>query len=263
MRIGLLQYLCDIPAFGKLLHVSSQAALRGCPYCTEEGTYSKTLHKVIHINNRSFLPPTSELRKDAKNFAKKGIDESNKPKSYSKEEELHLRERYDQLPNKNQKLAHQKETGLKGQYSFMRLPYHYRRDQMQPDGMHTIADIIGNVLSMISGKDDGKKVRDCEEEMGRFPDTWTVKPKEPEVCLRKRKTSSEDENQRPAKSQRLETTPTDIPLPPAPWKLDKNGLITADQRAESLTYPDGYDYHPDKHFSKQWTLRTMHGKHQV
>uniref|UniRef100_A0A8W8JI53 Uncharacterized protein n=1 Tax=Magallana gigas TaxID=29159 RepID=A0A8W8JI53_MAGGI len=37
----------------------------------------------------------------------------------------------------------------------MKLPYHNRLHQMQPDGMHTIADFISHVMDMLIGKHDG------------------------------------------------------------------------------------------------------------
>ncbi|CAG2232640.1 unnamed protein product [Mytilus edulis] len=55
-----------------LLHVSSQAALRGCPYCRETGEYCKNLHKVVHLSNRSFLPTNHHLRSDTTNLHQRG-----------------------------------------------------------------------------------------------------------------------------------------------------------------------------------------------
>ncbi|VDI64678.1 Hypothetical predicted protein [Mytilus galloprovincialis] len=264
VRIALLHYMCDIPAFSKILHVSSQAALRGCPYCKEEGFYCKSLHKVVHINNRAFLPENHPLRKEKNDFAIKGEDRASKPESYTKEEELEIRNSYDQLPNQNRKSLLQKKTGLKGKYSFMRLPYHNRQEQMQPDGMHTIADVIGNLFGLITGKDDGKKVREGEEEFQRFKDSWNsrtiINDEETVVGSNKRKSNTEDG--RKAKKARVESMTAENELPPAPWRLDRSSVKIADQRAMSLVYPTGYDYHPDQHFSKPWTLRTMHGKHQ-
>ncbi|VDI69941.1 Hypothetical predicted protein [Mytilus galloprovincialis] len=269
VKVALLQYQCDIPAFGKLLHVSSQAALRGCPYCRETGEYCKNLHKVVHLSNRSFLPTNHHLRSDTTNYASKREESSTTQHMYTNEEEYDLRKQYDDLPNKNQKNNMQKRTGLKGTYSFMKLPYHNRSEQMQPDGMHTIADVIGNVLDTITGKDDSKKVRLCEQEFDRFKDTWVKENTDVteestdgssnEVVGQKRKSVTPNNVQhKKKKSNNVEQ----CVLPPAPWRLDRTALALADKRAKSLQYPPGFDYHPDKHFSKPWTLRTMHGKLQ-
>lgn len=62
------------------------------------------------------------------------------------------------LHAQNQKLKHQKQTGLKETYNFMKLPYHDRASQMQPDGMHTIADFINHLMDMLTGKHDSASV---------------------------------------------------------------------------------------------------------
>jgi len=69
VKIALLQYLCDIPAFSKLLHCSSQAALRAYFFCKDVGIYDHFMNKVLHINNREFLPEDSPLRLDKTSFA--------------------------------------------------------------------------------------------------------------------------------------------------------------------------------------------------
>lgn len=80
--------------------------------------------------------------------------------------------KYDRLPNKTQKQKHQKETGMKGTYALMKLPYHNRLQQLQPDGMHTIADFISHVMDMLIGKHDRVNVRSCEKSFNRFPEIW-------------------------------------------------------------------------------------------
>ncbi|CAC5386573.1 unnamed protein product [Mytilus coruscus] len=188
---------------------------------------------------------------------------------YTKEEEFDLRKQYDDLPNKNQENTMQKRTDLKGTYSFTKLPYHNRSEQMQPDGMHTIADVIGNVLDTVNGKDDTKKVRLCEQEFNRFKDTWV---KENTVLTEQSTVSSSNEVGRKRKSvtksnvqQKKKKSNDDeqCVLPPAPWRLDRTALAVADKRAQNLQYPPDFDYHSDKHFSKPWTPRTMHGKLQT
>lgn len=39
VKVVLLHFLCDIPAFSKVLHISGQAALRSCPYHPDVGHY--------------------------------------------------------------------------------------------------------------------------------------------------------------------------------------------------------------------------------
>ena len=78
VKVALLQYLCDIPAFSKLLHVSGHGALRSCAYCKEEGIYCKQLHKTVHLSNRRFLPADHHLR-TAEGFPNNTTEKRPKP----------------------------------------------------------------------------------------------------------------------------------------------------------------------------------------
>ena len=261
VKVALLQFLCDIPAFSKVLHLSGQAALRSCPYCQEVGHYCHHLRKTIHLSNRSFLPVKDKLR-GSDGFGLKERD-SNIPQPYTFQEERKQRQVYDSLPNITQKKKHQKETGLKGTYSFMKLPYHDRVKQMQPDGMHTIADFISHLMDMLTGSHDTTAVRKCEKSFNRFPEIWipdrnedvqtqppSADPRTKSKGSRKRKSMTENEN-------------LEIPLPGTPWSLSKQQIKTADERASSIIYSTLYDITPGPHFTKPWTLRTMSSKIQV
>ena len=46
-------------------------------------------------------------------------------------------------------MKHQKEIGIKGTNHLTKIPYHNRPQQMQPDGMHIIADFLGHVIEEI------------------------------------------------------------------------------------------------------------------
>ncbi|CAG2228214.1 unnamed protein product [Mytilus edulis] len=162
VKIALLQYLCDIPAFSKLLHLSGQAALRSCVFCKEDAD--------------------SPLRLDSKSFAIKSAINSTRPESFTNEEEMAARRSLTKKPNKNQKTNFQKQTGVKGIHPLTSLPYFDRLKQMQTDGMHTISDVISNILDLISGKTDTIKVRNCEKQYQRFEETWpNMKRKAPDA----------------------------------------------------------------------------------
>ena len=273
VKIALLQYLCDIPAFSKLLHCSGQAALRSCMFCKDIGVRSPDLNKVIHLSNRQFLPEDSPLHQDKKSFAVKLVIKEKKPGVYSQEEEMTIRAAFDQKPNNAQKAKLQKQTGFKGIHPLHSLPYFDRSSQMQTDGMHTIADVIGNILDLVCGKTDGPKVRHCEKNHNRFAQTWvgcnTSKRKATDI---NEQNASKQQTKRQKKSPNEESssnnsnstnTQQNSSLPDAPWSLTKEQLKIADSRAMSIKYPRGFDFTPADHFSRQWTLRTMHGKQQV
>ncbi|XP_076106800.1 uncharacterized protein LOC143075311 isoform X2 [Mytilus galloprovincialis] len=262
VKIALLQYLCDIPAFSKLLHLSGQAALRSCVFCKEDGVRSNTLNKTLHVCNRQFLPADSPLRLDSKSFAIKSAVNSTRPESFTNEEEMAARREFDQKPNKNQKTNFQKQTGVKGIHPLTSLPYFDRLKQMQTDGMHTISDVISNILDLISGKTDTIKVRNCEKQYQRFEETWpNMKRKAPDApCVNPSKQRKKTQLPKPKSTPTsLEESPT---IPEAPWSLSKLKIKVADKRAGSIEYPKGFDYTPADHFTRQWTLRTMHGKQQ-
>ena len=40
-----------------------------------------------------------------------------------------------------------KENGAKGAYNFMKLPYHQFHRDYQPDGMHTVTDVVKPVMN--------------------------------------------------------------------------------------------------------------------
>lgn len=258
VKVALLQFLCDIPAYSKLLHLSGHSALRSCPYCNEVGHYCHSLKKTIHVSNRHFLPIGDKMR-EGTGFALQDRETKN-PMTISNEQEKQMRLKYDSLPNKTQKQKHQKETGLKGTYALMKLPYHNRLHQMQPDGMHTIADFISHVMDMLIGKHDGVNVRSCEKSFNRFPEIWVqqnsavTEALPPQGTKRNKKRRLNEENVNPEES---------IVLHPTPWSLSKEQIKTADARAASITYSIAHNISPGPHFSKPWTLRTMNAKLQA
>lgn len=245
VKVALLQYLCDIPGYSKLLHLSGHGGLRSCPYCQEHGHYCKHLRKTIHISSRTFLPSNHPLRK-SEGFGFQGPDRRSRPKTYSLHEETALRDIYQQKPNKTQKLKHQKKTGLKGNYILQKLPYHNRLEQMSPDGMHTLADFISHLMEMLSGKFNAEKVLSCEKDFNRFSHIHS------EI--------SDDEKEQPKKKRKLD--PNSKPDVTPPWSLSKEQIKIADERAQHVLYTNAEDISPGPHFSKLWTLRTMNSKIQ-
>ena len=55
------------------------------------GTYSSELHKIIYLHNRTFLPASSELRRDLTNFPAKAENLSPPPSKrvYSNLKDIH------------------------------------------------------------------------------------------------------------------------------------------------------------------------------
>lgn len=126
---------------------------------------------------------------------------------------------------------------MQGKYALMRLPDHDRPSQMSPDGMHTLADVVSNILQLISGKSDGHKVRKCEESYGRFPQTWAQTDNAVVTGDKRRKTSI---------------------LPPAPWTITQIQKVEADRRMAQLSIPSYLELRHRPYFTKPWQLDRMH-----
>jgi hypothetical protein len=229
VKVRLVYFYCDIPAYSKLLHLMGQQALRSCPYCDSEAVYCNHLNKPVHLGNRRFLPPDDPLRR-ATGFPEE-TELRPKPQKIIGIQERMERQRYETLPNQSQKRKHAKSTGSKGQYAFMRLPHHDRPSQMSPDGMHTLADLVCNILETITGKSDSYKVRKCEQSHGRFSSTWVTNPANK--------------------------------LPPAPWALNNAQKVEADKRMRNLKLPSYLELRHRPYFTKPWQLDRMHTKLQV
>lgn len=249
VRVALLQYLCDIPAYSKVMHLTGHAGLRSCPYCREVGHYCKHLNKTIHISSRRFLENNHPLRNED-GFAISGKEKRGKPLPYTMEEEKQLRIEYERKPNNSQKASHQKSTGLIGHYILEKLPYHNRMQQMSADGMHTIADFISNVMDMLVGKCNEEKVKSCEKAFQRFGEIWDSDITEEHV-------------EPPKKKKKKANTQSSVLSPGRPWVLTKANIRIADERASSIEYSHNQEIVPGPHFTKPWTLRTMNAKLQV
>lgn len=87
IKVALLQYLCDIPAYSKVIHLSGHGGLRSCPYCRDVGHYCKHLCKNIHMSNRQFLPLDHDLRQCV-GFANGEKEERRTPTPYTLEDSV-------------------------------------------------------------------------------------------------------------------------------------------------------------------------------
>lgn len=75
------------------------------------------------MSNRSFLPLGDNLQ-NSEGFGLKERETNNIPEGYFRDEEIQERMEYNTLLNNNQKLKHQKQTGLNGTYNIMNIPYY-------------------------------------------------------------------------------------------------------------------------------------------
>uniref|UniRef100_A0A8W8MTB2 DUF7869 domain-containing protein n=1 Tax=Magallana gigas TaxID=29159 RepID=A0A8W8MTB2_MAGGI len=95
--------------------------------------------KTIHLSNGSFLPLGDNLR-NSEGFGLNEGDTNNIPEGYSRNEEIQKRMEYNTLLNNNQKLKHQKQTGLKGTYNVMKISYYDSKSKTARRNV-TLADL--------------------------------------------------------------------------------------------------------------------------
>ena len=79
-------------------------------------------------------------------------------------EEKHPSSKLDKIKVGNNRKLFIKENGVKGAYSFMKPPYHQFHRDYQPDGMHTVTDVIKMVINWLTGNVDINKLPQAEEE---------------------------------------------------------------------------------------------------
>ena len=145
----------------KLFNIHGTGALRGCAWCRIKGDHCKHLDKVVYLQNRIYLPADSPLRHDT-SFPFTATENRDPPAQTAQEESELYVESIAQVKNKSQAKQIAKATGIKGDYPLSRLPGHDRPGQTSPDPMHTVKDVIENVVKFLSGRTDSAKVRNQE-----------------------------------------------------------------------------------------------------
>lgn len=133
--------------------------------------YCKHLHKIIYLQNRSYLPDDHELRNEVRSFPCRAgetkVCTALKPvKPFYKE----LADRhtiYDKAKSQSEREFLAKSYGCNGSYAFIRLPDHDRTTHAHPDVMHTITNVITTLVGLVSGNTNIRQVLCEEEEFGR------------------------------------------------------------------------------------------------
>lgn len=93
--------------------------------------------------------------------------------------------------------------------------------------MHLVKNMAEhNIVKLLSGVSDTKKVRNEEKERNRFADTW-IEPMPAHKGKKKK-----------------------IHLPPAPFSLQKSDVAIANSRALNIRAPSGIDWKPCCLFQK-------------
>ena len=151
-----------------------------------------------------------------------------------------------------------KKTGFKGSYSLQQVPGHERVCQSAVDGMHTLADFVKSLTTVISGQMSQKAKR--HEELYRHTShsshnevgsTNRTRPGQKRPAPRDKQPNSQKSAKRRKHDSQMTTHAK------GPWELDKAGIRIADQRACSITYPPSCSLRPDPYFSSPRSLNKM------
>ena len=167
IKTRFLHYMCDIPAFAKIMNTVGQAGLSACTYCWHKGTYCTQLDKCIHLGHRRFLPENHPLRKDDTRFVD-GREHRPKPSRITAEEEIKLRRDFDKSKTKKEQKERVKQYGYRSAPALSKAPDFNRSQQQSPDIMHTVGDVCSTTLKMVNGTLDSAKVRQAEESFNRY-----------------------------------------------------------------------------------------------
>lgn len=136
------------------------------------GKHVPGLDKVVYLENRRYLSEDHELCQDCENFPDHKVDVHPPPEQISNMDIFWSSVAYGRAKNATQAANVAKATGSKGCHCFMLLPQFDRINQVFPDMMHLLKNVLSEFHFLFTGSGDSKKVRTTEKELGRFPDSW-------------------------------------------------------------------------------------------
>lgn len=182
--------------------LAGAGAHAGCAYCTQIGEYAKCLQKVIYPGNRCYLPKNDILRYDKQSLSKQGTDFRPPPDTKTMKFIDAANDKYLRTTSRQELTDLVQTTGCKGPYALRKVLYH---DCIlnTPDPMHLINNIAEHCINLISSSSDSYKVREQEKIENRFKSCWIKN--------------------------------LSAGLPPAPFVLNKEEIIIADERARSTS----------------------------
>ena len=114
----------------------------------------------------------SPLRKAKKAFPSGKAEHRPPPERLTQEEVMVNSLAYEKAENPTQAADFATATGSKGCYCLMLLPDHGCTEQVFPDTMHLIKNVTSEMVQLLTGYKDSKKVRKAEQQFGRFQSSW-------------------------------------------------------------------------------------------
>ena len=162
-----------------------------------------------------------------KEFPSKSICTDNPPQCKTQEYMDNANEQYLTITTKKQRQNLCIKTGCKGPNALRNLPEHDRYKNTPVEPMHTLKNVSERVVKLITGISDSVKVREDECTRNRFvPPIFT-------------------------------TLTYEKGLPTAKFRLSRNELKIANERALSVLSPEGYDWVPVEIFKEGVHLKSV------
>lgn len=118
----------------------------------------------------------------------------------------------------------------------MKLPHFDRMTLTCPDVMHTVKDVVQNLLHLIIGMQDSEKVRRAEAALGRL-----TEPSRPEGATH------------PFRRQNRKRKHPDVNVP---FRISDNEVKLANQRASSIVVPSESQFVPNDVFTTTSGLKS-------
>ena len=174
---------------------------------------------MVYLEHRRFLPLTDSLRNDTKNFP----DLSQELRSPPSLKNMDFIDKYNGMyaAAATEKIRKKimRDSGCKGSCALRSLPNYDRLNQVPVEPMHLIKNIAEHTVRLLSGIEDSIKVRNEEKQHNRFNSTW------------------------------IDNSASTKKLPPAPFSLNRNEIVTANMRSKSIIVPATFDWKPRELFT--------------
>ncbi|XP_060083986.1 uncharacterized protein LOC132563249 [Ylistrum balloti] len=277
IKIKLLVYILDYPGLSKLFCQHGSASLSGCHWCHIRGKFCKTLDKVIYLSNRSYLSAKDSLRMDTEHFVDKTPDQSVPPKKRQSSEENDYRTAYCRANKKVNRTLIAAATGYKSPYALGTLPGHCRLEESLPDAMHTIKDVVHNIMNLLVNKGVAiDKIQLTELNYGRnFYEKETAEQQaiacngactemEHETtkdCVTT--TRTEEMGCSTTAQKKMRRTQNPSVKPRCTYVLSSDDIKLADERACSLRVPLGFRLKPSPFIFKNRSALKSHDYKQI
>ena len=160
------------------------------------------------------------LRCDKKNFPDKEEDHSKPPELKTTQYVAKANAEYAAATTMAERKELVQVTGCKGVCPLSKLPLHERILNTPVDPMHLIKNVVSHIVNLIGGNEDSTKVRQEEKQLSRFKSSWLPANFEGNV------------------------------LPSASFSLSTDDITLANERANRILVPYGFDWRPRDIFGK-------------